>query len=129
MNYFAILVATISNLVLGFLFYSQTLFGNIWVRAMGENAEELAKPPIYVMIISLLGAFLEAFVLAWCMKAMNITTVAGGIKVGIVLWLGLVVVTSLAWFKWQNGFDLFLLNNGYQLIGILVMSVILSLWK
>lgn len=129
MNYLAIIVATISNLVLGFLFYSPVLFGNIWAKAMGENGEQMAKPPMYAMIVSLIGAFVEALVIAYCIKAMNITTAEGGIKVGVILWLGLVVVTSLAWFKWQNGIVLFLINNGYQLIGILVMSLIISLWK
>jgi hypothetical protein len=129
MNYLAIIVAAISNLVLGFLFYSQWLFGNAWAKALGMTQEELKSPPVYVIAIGLISVFIEAYVIAWCIKAMNIDSVAGALNVGFMLWLGLVVVSSLAWFIWDKGTTLFWLNNAYQLIGILVMAMIISLWK
>ncbi len=43
MNFYAVLVAALATLVVGFIWYSPALFANIWMRETGLTEEELKK--------------------------------------------------------------------------------------
>ena len=45
LNYLAILVAGISNMVIGFLWYGP-IFGKMWMGLIGKTADELSSNPI-----------------------------------------------------------------------------------
>src|SRR5213075_749192 len=70
LNWLAILVAAISTMVVGFLWYSPLLFANAWVREMGYAPNDKARMnemkksagPAYAG--SLLAIIVSAFTLA-----------------------------------------------------------------
>src|SRR5690348_2723001 len=65
LNYWAILVAVVASMVLGFLWYGP-IFGKAWMKEMGIPADRKPDPKVMRrgMILMLIGSFLTVFVLA-----------------------------------------------------------------
>lgn len=63
-NYLAIAVAAVVPLVLGFVWYSPKLFGNVWMRESGMTEEKMKSGNMAVIFgVSLLLSFLLSFFL------------------------------------------------------------------
>jgi len=64
MNFLAILVAAVSALVVGFIWYNPKVFGNAWMQAAGLTEEQLKGGNMAKIFgLALLFAFMLAFVL------------------------------------------------------------------
>ena len=131
----AVLVAAISAMVVGFIWYSPFLFARSWTRLMGYDPDDKAKladmqkgaGKMYGM--SFLASIVSAIVLAKIIDLTSVVTVLYGMKVGFFIWLGFVAAVQLtgALFGRQPT-KLFLINTGYQLVCYLVMGAILAVW-
>lgn len=78
---------------------------------------------------SFVSTLLTAYVIALCINAMLITNIEEGVLLGSILWIGFVATTMANGVLFQHMvWELFLINGGYQLASILVMSIILTLW-
>ena len=74
-NLLAVLVAAISTMIVGFLWYSPLLFAKPWMREMGYDSDDKAKiqqmqksaGPAYAgsFVASLISAFVLALVFHW----------------------------------------------------------------
>ena len=63
-NFLALLVAALSTLVVGFIWYHPKVFGTIWMREAGITMDESSKPNMaLIMGMSFVFAFFIAFVL------------------------------------------------------------------
>jgi hypothetical protein len=63
-NFLALLLAALSTLVVGFIWYNPKVFGTIWMKETGINPEEGEKPNMIMIFgVSILYAFFIAFVL------------------------------------------------------------------
>ena len=63
-NFLALLLAALSTLVVGFIWYNPKVFGTIWMKETGINPEEGKKPNMILLFgVSILYAFFIAFVL------------------------------------------------------------------
>jgi hypothetical protein len=136
LNLLAVLVAAISTMLVGFLWYSPALFAKPWMKEMGANPNDKAKAdemkksagPAYAgsLVASLLSAFVLALFLHW--------TRSEGAQIGAMtgfhVWLGFVATVQFtgALFSKQS-MKLFAINTGYQLVCYLVMGTILGAWK
>ena len=136
LNWLAILVAAISTMVVGFLWYSPLLFAKPWMREMGYDPNDKAKTeemkktagPAYAgsMVASLISAFILALFLHW-LRAESLHI---GLMVGFHVWLGFVATVQFtdALFT-KKSMKLFAINTGYQLVCYLVMGAILTVWR
>jgi len=136
MNYLAIIVAAIVNVALGSLWYSPVLFAKPWTKAMGMKTEDFEKsrksmgtgmyfPP-------LIAALVSAFVLAWFLKALGVSSLMGGVQIGFLAWLGFTTTAQVlnSWvFSGGKPKELYFINTGYQLVGFCLMGAILSVWR
>jgi hypothetical protein len=135
-NLLAVLVAAISTMVVGFLWYSPALFAKPWMREMGYDPDDKAKVqemqksagPAYFG--SFIASLVSAFVLALFFHWLRVQDLEFGLLVGSHVWLGFVATVQLtgALFTKQS-MKLFSINTGYQLVCYLVMSAILTVWK
>jgi Protein of unknown function (DUF1761) len=135
LNWLAILVATISTMVVGFLWYSPILFAKPWMREMGYDPNDKSKTqemqksagPAYAG--SFLANLLSAFTLALILHGMRGEDLHGGLMLSFHVWLGFVATVQFtgALFMKQS-MKLFAINTGYQLVCYLVMGAILTLW-
>jgi len=136
LNWLAILVAAISTMVVGFLWYSPILFAKPWMREMGYDPSDKAKTqemqksagPAYAG--SFLASLLSAFTLALILHGMRAENLHFGLMLSFHVWLGFVATVQLtgALFMKQS-MKLFAINTGYQLVCYLVMGAILAVWR
>lgn len=136
LNWLAILVAAISTMILGFLWYSPLLFAKAWAREMGYDLNDKAKMdemrksagPAYAG--SSVAGLLSAFTLALILHGMRAESLHFGLMASFHIWLGFVATVQFtgALFAKQS-MKLFSINTGYQLVCYLVMGAILVLWK
>jgi hypothetical protein len=139
-NWLAVIVAVIAAMVIGFVWYLPPLFGTRWAglvkgygRPFGDDPNlDPMKPanPLAPMGVWLIGFLINAFVLALAIKLLAVSSVGGGIAVGVAAWAGFAATLSswpAAFAKWPWG--LWLINNGCYLVIQIVMAVILTLWS
>jgi hypothetical protein len=136
LNWVAILVAAISTMVVGFLWYSPLLFAKPWMREMGYDpndkakTEEMKKSAGRAYGGSFVASLISAFTLALIFHGLRAEDWHFGIMASFHIWLGFVATVQFtgALFAKQS-MKLFGINTGYQLVCYLVMGVILTLWK
>jgi Protein of unknown function (DUF1761) len=136
LNWLAILVAAISTMVVGFLWYSPPLFAKAWMREMGYDPndkarmEEMKKSAGLAYGGSFVASLLSAFTLALILHAIRIEGPHTGLMLGFHVWLGFVATVQFtgALFAKQS-MRLFAINTGYQLVCYLVMGAILTVWQ
>jgi hypothetical protein len=136
LNWLAILVAGISTMVVGFLWYSPLLFAKPWMREMGYDPNDKAKTdemkktagPAYAG--SFVAGLLSAFTLALILHGLRAEDLHFGIMASFHIWLGFVATVQFtgALFTKQS-MKLFAINTGYQLVCYLVMGSILTVWR
>jgi len=134
-NYWAVLVAGISNMVVGILWYGP-LFGKSWAVEMGwgnKSKEEMAQiqkaaQPGYLK--SFIGALLMAYVFAHVLIAFESDSVSLAVQGALWMWLGFVVPVMYGKVLWENkSHKLFAIDSFYYLVALAAMSLILTLWK
>ena len=133
-NIWAVLVAGVAYMVLGFLWYSPLLFGKQWMKMMGitqKHQEENKQNMTKTMGLSFLGSLVMAYVLAHVLSYTGAITVAQGMQGGFWVWLGFVATTGLNDFLFTvkpKPWSLYLINQGYLLVSLLVMGAVLAVW-
>jgi len=121
-----IVAATAAGMILGALWYSPLLFGRAWMESIGKTEEELgsARGP---MIGSVLACLLTALALGFLLSAAGVRSPGDGALLGLVVGLGIVFPALLSdnlFCGW--GRRLLLIQSGYRVLYIVVMSVILT---
>lgn len=132
-NYWALLVAIVADMVVGFLWYSQALFGKKWMALSGitdakmEEMKTQGMGATYAWMT--LGTIVTAYVLAHFVGYFSIVTVTGALQLAFWLWLGFIAATELnAVLFEKKPVALYAINVFHILVGLMVMSVILALW-
>jgi len=130
-NYWAVLVAALFTVVLGFLWYGP-LFGRLWMRLAGVAAESM-KPRALDFVVWIGGALLMSFGLANILATANAYThmsgATSGLATGFWTWLSFVVpVTAGIVFSERKPPALWLLSAGCYLVALCGMGMILALW-
>jgi len=127
-NYLAVIVSAIVYWLIGGAWFA--LLGKQWMKAehMTEEQARGMNPAVPYVVSFLLGVLI-AFVLAQLCAWRNATTAARGASLGVFLWLGIVApVTYTTSMYEMRPPILFLINEGYVLVGFMVMGAILGAW-
>jgi hypothetical protein len=120
-NWLAVVIAAVANLVIGFIWYMPQVMGRRWEAAAGRTMAQLAGPMwVVVIVTSLVAAYVVALVAASAGDVVN------GAVWGFVLWLlvaavmaGSILFEGRNWMYWG-------LNAGYWLLSLLVMGGIVG---
>lgn len=129
----AVLLAAVANMLIGFAWYSPYVMGKTWARLMGftdKTLKEAQKSMGAWYGLSFVAAIVQAAVISVILKMTYVHSVGNALLIGGLLWLGLVAVTQFtdALFNIRKfNKHLLAINTSYQLISILVMSVIVYL--
>lgn len=129
LNYWAILVAALVNMVVGAVWYSPVLFGKTWAKALGKKVGDMGDP-MTGYSVSTVGALVQAFILANLVRDLGLTNTGDGLWLGFGVWLGFLAVvmageTVFAGRSWK----LWKVNASYYLIVLLANGALLAAWR
>ncbi len=136
-NYAAVIVAGVVNMVLGFIWYGP-LFGKQWAEMMGFTAERMEKTKSADMnksyAIMMAGSFIMAYILAHFFVFASTYTftfgLSAGLMVGLWSWLGFIAPVTVGSVLWEGKpWKLWLINSGYYLVGLLLMGMVLGIFQ
>lgn len=130
-NYLAVLVAMIGAMVVGAIWYSPSVFGTAWMKLSGITPDPTKKEGMMkAMIVAALSNLVLACTLAHVFVFFGVQTLFIGLEVAFFLWLGFAAAIRLVHHVFEGKpFQLYLLNTAYDLLVMLVMGTVLSLWK
>jgi len=129
-NYWAVLVAGVAAMIIGYIWYAMPVFGRAWTALIGKTEAQLKEGyNSGMMIQAFIAALVMAYILAHFVDYTAATTVAEGLQTAFWLWLGF-VATSMFVNNLYEGkpAQLWLINAGYQLANLLVAGAILATW-
>jgi hypothetical protein len=127
-NIWAVLVAAVSSMILGGLWYSPALFAKAWMRASGVTEERaksanMGKVMGTAFVLALIGAAVFALFLGPKPNAAEAT--AYGFSAGLCWVAGSFGINYL--FE-QRPWSLFFINGGYHTLQYTLIGLILGLW-
>ncbi len=130
-NYWAVLVAAIAQMIIGALWYSPVLFRKQWMSLMNLTEESMKskKKAQRGYVLMFVSALVMCYVLAHFVVYTKATTMLDGMLTGFWLWLGFIATVTLGGFLWEGkSFKLYLLNVTYWLVTLVVTGAILAVW-
>lgn len=131
LNFFAIGLSILSNMVLGMLWYSPILFGKIWLKLVDLKSSDISKDESNkYMSLALIPAILFMFSLAIILKLLNCGTVFDGFIIASILSIGFIGTSSFNLVLFENRkVKLTLIHVGYAFVSLNIASIILVIWQ
>ena len=133
-NVWAVLFATIAVFLLGWLWYSENVFGDIWKQESTLNNEDFAQSEgntgrhnVWAYIVSFIFSFIAALVFAYYLGPAP--ALAYATKTGFVVglcWVATSFGTNYL-FTGRN-WKLLLIDGGYHVAQFTLYGYILGLW-
>ncbi len=129
-NYLAVGAAALATIVIGVLWYSPPLFGNLWMKAHGYTQEQMRKKAGPGLIVSLFCYVVMAFVLSVLVSYAGASTALQGASLGFLVWIGFLATLGLTAHMYsEKPLSIYVMDAGYQLAYAVVMGVILAVWR
>jgi hypothetical protein len=131
LSYLATIVAAIAQFILGFLWYGP-LFGKPWRSLMGVSQQSTSGGGMGMttLVWTFIGSLVTAGVLRKLATMVGARTVGAGVGLGAWVWLGFIATVMLGSVLYEKRpVKLFILNNGYQLVSLVVMGAIVAAWR
>lgn len=132
-NYLAVVVATVAAFALGGLWYSPLLFAKMWVAAHGYTEEQvnaMQKGAGKAYGVSLVCQWLIALAIAVLVGYLHLVNLSQGLKLSMLIWVGFAVPLGLmANMFTEKRITVFFIDTGYQLVYLLIMGAIITLWQ
>lgn len=132
-NYLAVLASAIAMFFLGAIWFS-ALFSKAWVDELTLHNVTIGEPTqekiLTNMAISFLKCVIIAFAAACLVSLTHSTTFGSGLLLGLIVAIGFSATAIADVFLWENrSIKLFLIDAGYQMLGVILVSIILSVWR
>ena len=131
-NYLAVVLAMVSSMVVGSVWYTPSVFGKMWGKLakvdMKKPASSAAKPIVITMIVSLITAYVLAHVAYLSHRFFGHSFLQDTLNTAFWLWLGF----TAARFITHDVFEgrpakLTILNCAHEFVTIMVMGFIIGL--
>jgi hypothetical protein len=129
-NWAALAAAIAANFVLGAVWYSPPLFVRQWQAETGISSQDMGRRMPVALPSQLISSVVTAFVLLFFVRCVGANSAAAGALVGFLGWLGFTAMPSLGYVAFGSRKSrLVLIDNGYHLVGLLLMGAILGAWR
>ncbi|WLQ08496.1 DUF1761 domain-containing protein [Arthrobacter oryzae] len=132
-NIWAVLLATLSSMVVGSVWYTPKVFGNYWMKVANVTPSGEAKDAVKPILITLVVSFVSALVLAGSAAISQHfyggNFLANTLITAVILWAGF----TAARFITHDAFEgrpagLTVLNCAHELVTLVVMGLIIGLF-
>jgi hypothetical protein len=132
-NYWAVLLATASSMIVGSIWYARKVFGTRWASLAKVDMDRPGASAVLPIITTVIVSFVTAWVLAgatsiaWHFYGGSYLWAALG--TGVILWAGF----TAARFITHDAFEgrptsLTVLNIAHELVTIVIMALIIGVW-
>lgn len=129
-NYLAALVAAVAYFLLGAVWYSPLLFSRAWIEASGVNPQQDRRNLAPLFALSLAVSFVAAVALGFLGAAAGVEGAADGLVLGLVCGIGFALSAIVLSYAFEGRpVKLQAINIGYNVLGIVVAAVVLSVWR
>jgi hypothetical protein len=136
-NYWAVLLAAVSSMVVGSLWYMPATFGNAWMKLAKVKPDRSKMTPgamawMYgsVFVASLVTAYILAHVTFLANKFFGNSFLHDALTTAFWLWLGFTAARIYVHDVFEERRKkLTLLNAAHELVTVLVMALIIGLMK
>ena len=131
-NIWELIVAALSNFVLGFLWYGKPLFGNSWQKLAALSDEDIRKGNMAVIfglsfiLNFIIAAFLSIFTEIAMMLGSN--AIYGGIFAAIICFGFVATTFGINYLYHRKPVKLYFINVGYFLVSFFIMGLIIGAW-
>ena len=131
-NWLAVAACGLGTIVVGFLWYGP-LFGGPWGRLTGWTDDKVREVSRGRMVLTFAGTIVAGLVmmsvLAMVLRLAAMATVADSLILAGLVWLGFTAATTASSFLFERRpLALWLIEEGYYLVTLLLGSVVLALW-
>lgn len=132
-NYIAVVLATLSSMIVGSIWYTPKVFGNYWMKKSGVTPSGNSRDAIKPIVITVIVSFITAWVLAGAVwisfDFYGGSFLVNALVTGIILWAGF----TAARFITHDAFDgrptgLTVLNVAHEFVTIVIMALIIGVW-
>ncbi|GAA2035814.1 hypothetical protein GCM10009819_20420 [Agromyces tropicus] len=132
-NYWAVLLATLSSMLVGTVWYARGVFGTRWATLAKVDMDRAASTAVMPIVVTVLVSFVTAWVLA------GASTIAwhfyGGsylmsaLFTAIILWAGFTAARVITHDVFEGRpSSLTILNIAHELVTVVVMAIIIGVW-
>jgi hypothetical protein len=133
MNWLAVLVAAVAYFMLGALWYSKALFGTKWAQLLKIDTSnpDLRKGMGGMMVSTFVLVLIVCFGLETLIVKVNFgQELSYGIKLGLLTGLAFATTAvSINYVYERKPTNLYLITNGYHVVGHVIAATILVLWR
>ncbi len=136
LNYVAIVVVAVLNIILGMIWWHDVLFGKPWRALMGwdkmskDDLKKKQKEAGPAHATSAVSSLVIAFFLGGLIDMLDLDSLGGAFRLAWVLWVAFVATTTLVDYMYaERKIKLWAINYGYHLAGMIMMSLILVSWS
>ena len=127
-NYLAVVVAAIVNMVVGAVWYSPAAFAKQWAALTGRKMNEMGNGA-QGYVLTTIGALVQALVLSYFVQYAHANTAYEGAVVGFWLWVAFVAIPQGVNMVFANTRKkLWAINTGYFLVVLLINGAFLAVW-
>ncbi len=126
MNWLAVIIAAVANIVIGTLWYGTWAFGKSWIQLSGRNmGEGMQAGPLYAL--TAVAAVVQAITMAWFVGQTGANSGAAGAIVGLYVGLGFVAAAMFAEVLFAGRHPrLFAIIAGYSVVALVVQGAIIG---
>lgn len=132
-NWWAIILAMLSTMVVGTVWYAEPVFGRTWMKLIGKSDKDLekngmVKPIVLTLIASFFTAAILAYVTFLCEHFSQRSHLEAALLTAFWLWLGFVAARMLTHDAFEGRpWRLTVLNLLHELVTFMVMGLIIGL--
>ena len=132
-SWFAVIVAAIAGMIVGFAWYSKSMFGAQWAKEMGWSMSDMEKKMKdggmgKTMTINFIFTIIMAFVLANTLSLAGAAAIGTAAVAGFWIWLGFILPLLVGQMLWEGKSQrLLTINASYWLVSIVIMSAVIAL--
>ena len=126
MNWLAIIIAAIANMVIGTLWYGTRAFGKSWMSLSGHTmGEGMQTGPLYAM--TAVAAVVQAITMSWFVSQTGAASGAAGAIIGLYVGLGFVATAMFAEVLFAGRHPrLYAITAGYSVVAAIVQGAIIG---
>lgn len=128
-NYLAVIVAVLAGYLLGGIWYSPKVFGNLWMSCLDKKAEDI-KGAGRTMAISFMLTFSIGLSMAFAIQMVGVTNWAGGAFLAFLISTGFILPHSINEYLF-DGYNMkaLAIHQGYRIVSTVIMGIILGAWQ